>query len=52
VLDPFDDMNGALGKFTCRVAVQGKAVPVPGKMQHSVLIEAVGIYIDIRSACR
>jgi hypothetical protein len=44
-MDPLDDMYGALGKFTYRVAVQGTAVPVDKKAQHSVRIESIGIYI-------
>lgn len=45
MLDPLDDLYGALGKFTYRVAVQGTAVAVDKKPQHSVRIESIGIYI-------
>lgn len=45
LLDPLDDMYGALGKFTYRVAVQGTALPVEKKSQHEVRIESIGVFI-------
>lgn len=45
LLDPLDDMYGALGRFTFHIAVRGQAVPIPNKPQHTVIIEEVGIFV-------